>query len=52
MTDLALRIADPEDLRVLAMLAIVLMAGVLAVAAGAHMLPRREDGGFRVRVWR
>ncbi|MCK1669410.1 hypothetical protein [Bradyrhizobium sp. 153] len=52
MIDLAARIADPEDLRVLVMLAVVLAAGVLVVAAGARMLPRREDAGFGIRVRR
>ncbi|MHC2666550.1 hypothetical protein ACMA5K_24305 [Bradyrhizobium diazoefficiens] len=47
--DIASRIADPEDLRVLVMLAAVLVVGVLAVAAAAQMLPRDADGGFGFR---
>lgn len=52
MSDIVSCIADPDDLRFFTMLAIVLAAGVLAVAAGAQMLPRREDGGFDVRARR
>ncbi|WP_271572553.1 hypothetical protein [Bradyrhizobium sp. CCBAU 11386] len=49
MADIAARIADPDDLRFLIMLAAVLIVGVLAVVAGALMLPRDADGGFGFR---
>lgn len=47
--DVVARIADPDDLRFLIMLAAVLIVGVLAVLAGAQMLPRDADGGFGFR---
>lgn len=49
MADIAARIADPDDLRFLIMLAAVLIVGVLAIVAGAQMLPRDADGGFGFR---
>ncbi|MGM4955663.1 hypothetical protein ACT4MK_09935 [Bradyrhizobium barranii] len=49
MADTLARIADPDDLRFLVMLAAVLVIGVLAVAAGMQMLPRDADGGFGFR---
>ncbi|WP_262048633.1 hypothetical protein [Bradyrhizobium sp. Bra78] len=49
MADVATRIADPDDLRFLVMLAAVLIVGVLAVAAGVQMLPRDGDAGFGFR---
>lgn len=50
MSDVAARIADPEDLRVLVMLAAVLLAGAgLAVAAGVQPFLHRVDRGFGFR---
>ncbi|WP_439363107.1 hypothetical protein ACNJYD_19970 [Bradyrhizobium sp. DASA03005] len=47
MSDVATRIADPDDLRVLVMLAAVLVLGLgLAVAAGAQPFLHRVDRGF------
>lgn len=50
MSDVATRIADAEDLRVLVMLAVVLVIGFgLAVAAGAQPFLHRVDRGFGFR---
>ncbi|WBL75626.1 hypothetical protein I3J27_21575 [Bradyrhizobium xenonodulans] len=50
MTDLAARVADPDDLRFLVMFAAVLMVGAgLAVAAGAQPFLHRIDRGFGFR---
>lgn len=48
--DIALRIADPDDLRFLVMLAAVLLVGAaLAIAAGAQPFLHRGDAGFGFR---
>lgn len=51
--DIAARVADPEDLRVLVMLAAVLLAGAaFAVAAAVQPFMHRADGGFGFRFVR
>lgn len=48
--DVALRIADPDDLSFLVMFAAVLLVGVtLAVAAAAQPFLHRADVGFGFR---
>lgn len=50
MSDITARIADPEDLRVLVMLAALLIAGVFALyaVAAAPWRDHSDDGfGFR-----
>lgn len=50
MTELAARLADPDDLRFLVMLTAVLLVGAgLAIAAGAQPSLHRRDGGFGFR---
>ncbi|MET3991648.1 hypothetical protein ABID65_003288 [Bradyrhizobium sp. S3.9.2] len=50
MTDIAARLADPDDLRFLVMLAAALLVGAgLAIAAGAQPFLHRADGGFGFR---
>lgn len=50
MSDVAARISNPEDFRVLVMLAAVLLAGAgLAVAVGAQPFLHRVDRGFGFR---
>lgn len=51
MSDISARIADPEDLRVLIMLAAILITVLLlAIAAGAQPFLHRRDlgAGFRL----
>ncbi|MCW2086698.1 UNVERIFIED_ORG: hypothetical protein M2193_008873 [Bradyrhizobium japonicum] len=51
--DVVARIADPEDLRVLVMLAAVLLVGFAgAVAAGEQPFLHRQDRGFGFRFVR
>ena len=50
MSDITARIADPDDLRVLIMLAALLIVGLLAaVAAGSQPFMHRQDAGFGFR---